>query len=48
LQQIFFFFWGPLKKNPTKIWGANPPLASTMTGNSLSIEHKVSLKAPMP
>jgi hypothetical protein len=20
------FFWDPLKKNPTKIWGANPPL----------------------
>jgi hypothetical protein len=21
-----FFFWGRLKKNPTKIWGASPPL----------------------
>jgi hypothetical protein len=25
-QQFFIFFGGPLKKNPTKIWGANPPL----------------------
>jgi hypothetical protein len=24
LQQ--YFFWGPLKNNPTKIWGASPPL----------------------
>jgi hypothetical protein len=24
--QQFFFFWGPWKKNPTKIWGASPPL----------------------
>jgi hypothetical protein len=21
-----FFFFGPLEKNPTKIWGASPPL----------------------
>jgi hypothetical protein len=24
------FFLGPLKKNPAKIWGANPPLSATI------------------
>jgi hypothetical protein len=28
----FFFFWGPLKKNLIKIWGANPPLGMTING----------------
>jgi hypothetical protein len=27
--QQFLFFLGPLKQNPTKIWGANPPLTVT-------------------